>query len=34
MAAHPAAIVALDKLTRKRNLTPGVENRIHSSDVG
>ena len=34
MAAHPAAIVALDKLTRKRNRTPGVENRIHFTDVG
>jgi len=34
MAAYPAAVVALDKLTRKRNRTPRVENRIHSTDVG
>jgi hypothetical protein len=34
MAAHPAVVVALDKLTRKRNRTPRVDNRIHSTDVG
>jgi hypothetical protein len=34
MAAHPAAVVALDKLTRKCNRTAVVENRIHSTDVG
>jgi hypothetical protein len=32
MAAHPAVVVALDKLAGKRNLTPGAESRIHSTD--
>jgi hypothetical protein len=33
MAAHPAAVGALDKLTSRRNQTPRFENRIHSTDV-
>jgi hypothetical protein len=33
-AARRAAGVALDNLASKRILTPGAENRTHSTDVG
>ncbi len=34
VASAKAYLGALNKLTSKRNRTPGVENRIHSTDVG
>jgi 2-isopropylmalate synthase len=34
VASAKAYLAALNKLTSKRNRTPGVENRIHSTDVG
>ena len=34
VASAKAYLGALNKLTSKRNRMPGVENRIHSTDVG
>jgi 2-isopropylmalate synthase len=34
VASAKAYVSALNKLTSKRNKTPSIEHRIHSTDVG